>query len=208
MPSSARPWLRLLGWLFAAAMVIAFCLLRWGGAILIADEPPPGQVDAAIVLQGSMVGEKARIDGAIDLLRRGVAGQVLLSLPKESYWGQSIPPIARSYLERTYGTDLAARVNFCEIGAEVNSTLQEAHAVIPCIEEHHWHSIVVVTSNYHTRRAGMIWRGVAAHDAQLHVGIEGVPDPEFQQPWWRHRQSAKIWVMESSKLVWAALGGS
>jgi hypothetical protein len=96
-------------------------------------------------------------------------------------------------------------VDFCETGAEVNSTVQEVKAVSPCIQEHHWQSMVIVTSNYHTRRAGILWRRLTRHDPKIHIWIEGVTDPEFQQPWWRHRQSAKIWVMESSKLIWAML---
>ena len=207
MSSPARPLFRALRWLLAAAVVIALCLLRWGGDLLIASDPPPGHVDAAIVLQGSIAAEKVRIAGAINLLQRGVADRALLSVPKESYWGQSIPPVARSYLERNYGSDMAARVDFCETSGEVNSTVQEAQAVSPCIQEHHWQSIVIVTSNYHTRRAGMLWRRITRPDPKIHIWIEGVSDPEFQQPWWRHRQSAKVWVMETAKLVWAALGG-
>jgi len=207
MSSPARPLFGALRWLVAAAVVIAFCLLRWGGRLLIASDSQPEHVDAALVLQGSIAAEKARIAGAISLLQRGVADRALLSVPKESYWGQSIPPVARSYLERVYGHDIAARVDFCETSGEVNSTLQEAQAVSPCIREHHWQSIVIVTSNYHTRRAGILWRKITGPDPKIHIWIEGVTDPEFQQPWWRHRQSAKIWVMETVKLVWAALGG-
>ncbi len=208
MPSPARPWLRVLQWLLAAAAVITLGLLRWGADLLIASYAPlPERVDAAIVLQGSIVAEKARIAGAMDLLRRGVADRALLSVPKESYWGQSVPPVARSFLERTYGSDLAARVDFCETSGEVDSTVQEAQALSPCIRERHWQSIAIVTSDYHTRRAGMLWRRMTRHESNLHIWVVGVADPEFQQPWWRHRRSAKVWVMEMSKLVWASLGG-
>jgi hypothetical protein len=164
-------------------------------------------VDAGIVLQGSIAAQKVRIAGAINLLQRGVADRVLLSVPKESYWGQAIPPVARAFLERTYGAELAGRVDFCETTGEVNSTLQEAQALLACIHDHHWQSIEIVTSDYHTRRAGMLWRKVTKPDPQMHVWVEGVPDPEFQQPWWRHRQSAKVWIMESAKLVWSVFGG-
>jgi hypothetical protein len=206
MPSPIRPRLRVLRWLIAVAIVI-LCLLLWGEDLLIASDPQPAHADAAIVLQGSIAAEKVRIAGAIDLLHRGVVDRVLLSVPKESYWGQSIPPVAHSYLERLYGSDVAARVDFCETSGDVNSTAQEAQALSPCIREHHWQSVMIVSSNYHTRRAGMIWRRMTRGDANIHVWIEGVTDPEFQQPWWRHRQSAKVFVMESSKLVWTALGG-
>lgn len=212
MPSPARPLSRvvlfgLLRWLLAAAILIAICLLRWGGDLLIASDPAPPHVDAVIVLQGSIVAEKARIAGAMNLLRRGGADRALLSVPKESYWGQSIPPVARSYVERNYGSDIAARVDFCDTSEDVNSTVEEAQAVSSCIKEHHWQSIVIVTSNYHTRRAGMLWRRMARHEPKFHIWIEGVTDPDFQQPWWRHRQSAKTWLMETAKLVWSALGG-
>ena len=199
-------FLRALGWLLAILLVVTICLLLWGGTLLIADDSLPSHVDAAIALQGSMVAEKVRIAGAMDLLRQGVAGQVLLSVPKESYWGQSMPPVARAYLERNYGHDLAASVDFCDTSADVNSTEEEAQEAITCIREHHWHSIVVVTSNYHTRRARMLWRRVIKHDPDINVWVHGVTDPQFQQPWWGHRQSAKIWVMEFAKLAWAALG--
>jgi uncharacterized SAM-binding protein YcdF (DUF218 family) len=207
MPPPARPQFRVLRWLLAAAILIAICLLRWGGDLLIASDPAPQHVDAAVVLQGSIIGEKVRIADAATLLQQGIADRVLLSLPKESYWGQSIPPVARSYLQRTYGNDLAARVDFCETSEDVNSTVQEAQALLPCIQQHHWHSIMIVTSNYHTRRAGMLWGRIIRSDPDVHLWVEGVPDPEFQQPWWRHRRSAKTWVTETAKLIWTLLGG-
>jgi len=183
-------------------------LLRWGSDLLIVSEPAPVHVDAAIVLQGSMVAEKVRIAGAVSLLQRGLSDRVLLSVPKESYWGQAVPPVARVFFERTYGTDAAAHVDFCETGAEVNSTLQEAQALSACVEEHHWHAVAIVTSDYHTRRAGILWRRtLKGRSAGVSVWIDGVADPEFQQPWWRHRQSAKIWVMEFWKLGWSIMGG-
>jgi hypothetical protein len=165
----------------------------------------PAHADAAIVLQGSIAAEKVRIARAIDLLQQRRVDQVLISLPKESYWGQSIPSVARSYLERNYGNDVAGQVVFCETSDDVNSTGQEASAVRSCLQDHHWQSIVIVTSNYHTRRARMIWRRATRHDQNIHISVEGVSDPDFQHPWWRHRQSAKIWLLETMKLVSATL---
>jgi uncharacterized SAM-binding protein YcdF (DUF218 family) len=208
MPSLPRKISRTWWWVVAACVVLVLVLLEWGGDLLIVSEPAPQHVDAAIVLQGSIIAEKVRVAGAVSLLQQGLSDRVLLSLPRESYWGQSIPPLARAFIERNYGSDAAARVEFCDTGADVNSTLQEAQALSRCIEEHHWHAIAIVTSDYHTRRARMIWRRtLKKHNPGVRLWIDGVADPEFQQPWWRHRQSAKIWLMEFSKLIWAALGG-
>ena len=195
-------------WFLAAAAAITLMLLVWGSDLLIAVDSMPSHVDAAVVLQGSIVAEKARIAGGMSFLQRGIAERVLLSVPKESYWGQSMPPVARSYLERTYGADLASRVDFCETSAEANSTEQEAEAALACVQEHRWRAIAVVTSDYHTRRAGILWRRtMKRHEQTVSVSIEGIADPEFQKPWWRHRQSAKIWLGESLKLAWTMLGG-
>jgi len=203
-----RSVFRILKWLVAAAFVIALVVLLWGDRLVIAVDPMPSHVDAAIVLQGSIAAEKVRIAGAMNLLQRGIADRVLLSVPKESYWGQSIPAVARAYIERTYGNDLAARVDFCELSSEVNSSAQEAEAAIGCIEEHHLRSIAVVTSEYHTRRARRLWRRtIKRRAAAVDVSMESVADPEFQRPWWRHRQAAKIWLGESLKLAWTMLGG-
>src|SRR5579863_4117708 len=176
-----------LRWLVVAAVVIVLCTLRWGGDLLITSDLAPAHADAAIVLQGSIIAQKVRIAGAMNLLQRGIVDRALISVPQESYWGQSIPPVARAYLERTYGRDLSDRVDFCESSGDVNSTRQEAQAVLPCIQQHRWQSIAIVTSDYHTRRAGMIWRKIARQDPRLRVWMVGVTDPEFQQPWWRHR---------------------
>src|ERR1700722_11747335 len=80
----ARPSFRfpVLRWLLAAAIVLALCLMRFGGDLLVASDPAPGHVDAGIVLQGSIAAQKVRIAGAVNLLQRGVADRVLVSVPK------------------------------------------------------------------------------------------------------------------------------
>ena len=198
-------------WTIALACVALFVLavLHWGGSLLIAADPLPAHAQAAVVLQGSIVGEKARLDGALQLAAQGIVDRVLVSVPRESYWGQAIPPVARQFIERNYGAALADRVNFCETGAGVDSTQQEAAAVIPCIQQQGWRSILVVTSNYHTRRAGSIWRKqMRKDDPGTTIWIYGVPDPDFRmQGWWHDRRSAKTWFFETTKLVWTWIGG-
>lgn len=193
--------------LFAVAILAAVGFFIWGDRILIFSEPLPKHADAAVVLQGSMIAENARIAGALNLLRQGIAGRVLLGVPKQSYWGLAIAPIARTYLEKNYGNDLAARVDFCETGNEVDSTWQEAQTLSVCIREHDWQSVVLVTSNYHTRRAHVVWMKTMRNNSSTRIWVDGVADPEFQRPWWRHRQSAKIWFFETTKLIWTILGG-
>jgi uncharacterized SAM-binding protein YcdF (DUF218 family) len=193
--------------LSAAALLLALGLLFFGDRMLIFKQPLPEHADAAVVLQGSMVAEKARMAGAMNLLQRNLADRILLSLPKQSYWGQTIAPMARAYLEKNYGSDFAARVDFCETGSAVDSTWQEAQVLSSCIRAHGWHSIVIVTSDYHARRSRMIWMKTVGNNANPRMWIDGVADLEFQRPWWRHRKSAKVWFFEMTKLIWTICGG-
>ena len=185
------------------AAVMLFALLHWGGDLLVSsDGPLSAHPDAAVVLQGSLMGERARLAEAMALLQQGVPGRVLLSVPGESYWGAPVPPMARVYLEKNYGVEAAARVDFCETGADVNSTEEEARALDNCVKQHGWKSIVVVTSDYHTRRAGMIWRRtLKQQDPSLKLWIHAASDPEFQaRGWWRKRIYAKTWLLKFRKI--------
>lgn len=199
--------LRYIFWSFCAVALLAASLLRWGSHLLISDEPLSLPVDRAVVLQGSVLGEKARVAGAVRLLRQGATNRILLSVPQETYWGQPVAPIAYANIEKIYGAETARRVDFCET-KNVDSTEEEAKALVSCIQDHGWHSITVVTSDYHTRRAGIIWRRTLRQQhASVQLWIHAVADPEFRASgWWRDRQSAKTGLMEAMKLLWTLAG--
>jgi len=194
-------------WLVGIFVVLTVCLLRWGGYLPVAGDSMPAHVDAAVVLQGSIASVNARIAAAMAMLQRGSANRVVISVPKESYWGQEIPPIAIPYLEKKYGADLAARVEFCNTDPDLTSDQQEPRALSRCVEEHGWKSIALVTSNYQSRRVRMIWRKTLVEDdASVYVSVQGVPEPEYQpRGWWRQRLYAETWLRESAKLAWASL---
>jgi len=193
-------------WPAAVLLVLGFCFLHWAGFLLVKSDPLPAKADVAVALQGSISAQSGRLDGAMQLLRQNIVARALVSVPKQSYWGESLPPVARKYLETRYGSDLATRVDFCETGTEIDSTEQEAAALQDCIHQHTWKSIVVVTSDYHTRRAGLIW-GKSVNGGER-VWIHGVADPDFQaRGWWRTRRYAKTWFFEFLKLSWQYLFG-
>ncbi len=188
--------------LFIAAAAVV--LLRWGGEVLVSSDNMPAHADAAVILQGSMAGEIARVAGAVRLLQRNIPAQAVLSVPERSYWGASVPDQARDYLQRTYGADIAGRFVFCETGPNVDSTRDEAEALLPCIRQHGWRTVVIVTSDYHSRRAGFLWRRIVRKSGlPVQLWIDGVPDPEFRaRGWWRNRTWAKTWYEEAGKSIW------
>lgn len=194
-------------WLVGIFAVLVVCLLRWGGYVLVAGDSVPDHVDAAVVLQGSIAAENARTAAAMALLQRGSANRIAISVPRESYWGEEIPAIARPYLEKKYGIELAGRVDFCNTEPDVISAQQEAQALSTCIQEHGWRSVALLTSNYQSRRVRVIWRKTLIKgDTSVYVSVEGVPDPAYQaRGWWRQRLYAETWLRESAKLAWASL---
>src|SRR6202045_4832221 len=71
---------RWLLWLLAAVILVLVYFLRFGGELLVAGDSMPKNANAAVILQGSTTGEKARIAGAMRLLQQGVVNQALLSV--------------------------------------------------------------------------------------------------------------------------------
>lgn len=199
-----RTWILLLGAILALFLIFV-ATLHWGGYLLVTSKELPPHADGAIILQASLPSENARIAGAADLLRQGLVANVLLSIPQEGYWGQSFPDVAHAYLERQYGRDFGDRFGFCVTGPNVDSTEDEARAVMPCIKGHHWLSFIVVTSNFHSRRAGMIWRRTwKGSQPTVRIWLDPVQDPSFRPSgWWRSRRYAKTWLLESAKLLWS-----
>jgi hypothetical protein len=182
-------------------------LLKWGGHLLIFDQPLPSHIDCAVVLQGSILGEKARIAGAVRLVQQGISDKILISVPKESYWGQPMAPIAYAYNEKLYGREIADHFVFCETNDDVDSTEDESKVLFDCIQAQGWKSIAVVTSDYHTRRAGIIWRQLLRQrHSSIQLWVHAVSDPEFHaSAWWRDRRSAKYWFLECTKLLWTII---
>jgi len=204
------PIMRRRAWIMAAVLLMFFlgilATLHWGGYLLISNDVLPSHADGAVILQASVISEEVRIAGAVRLLQHGVVDHIILSIPKTGYWDQSFPSLARTYLEKHYGHDTASRFQFCET-VNIDSTEQEAMAIMPCIRQYHWSSIIVVTSNFHSRRAGLIWRRTWKHaQPPVQMWVDGVDDPLFQPAgWWHHRRYAKTWLFESSKLLWAVI---
>jgi uncharacterized SAM-binding protein YcdF (DUF218 family) len=78
---------------------------------------------------------------------------------------------------------------------DADNTKEEAEALAPLVTEHHWHSVIVVTSNYHTRRARYIFQRIFPSDVTVRIASarDGDFDPDH---WWEHRKSLKSFVRE------------
>jgi uncharacterized SAM-binding protein YcdF (DUF218 family) len=159
---------------------------------------PPEKSDVAIVLGGDGFGN--RIVKAGELVREGYAPKVLVSGPAGIY-GFHEDQLAIPFAEKA-GYSASYFLGFPN---ESRSTQEEAYAIVPELRRLGVHTILLVTSDYHTRRAGRIYRK-AAPDLEFHV--VAAPDKYFTPDgWWKNREARKIFVIEWMKTVaeWVGL---
>ena len=184
-------------WLLLGAVVAVLLLVTrvyWLSALggyLIHDQVP-APADMVVVLAGDYFGN--RILTAAELVRRGLAPKALISGPGDVY-GQYESDLAIAFAVR-HGFPESYFVAFPN---DARSTAAEADAVIPELRKLHAHRIEIVTSNFHTRRAGNIYRA-RADDLDFHM--IGAPDTYFSRDgWWKNREGRKTLLTEWEKTV-------
>jgi uncharacterized SAM-binding protein YcdF (DUF218 family) len=149
------------------------------------------------VLAGDYSGN--RILTAGDLVRRGFASKALVSGPSGEYGlhetDLAIPFAVRHGYPESY---------FIPLPNDARSTAAEADDMIAALGRFHAHTIDIVTSNYHTRRAGNIYH---AKRPDLQIRVIAAPDPYFTPDgWWKTRDGRKTFLLEWMKTVATWLG--
>jgi len=157
-------------------------------------EDPLDKADALIVL-GDDNFYADRATRAAELFREGKAPLVVAS-------GRRLRPTAgmaelmeHDLVER--GVPKGKILRFPQDG---DSTQEEAEALAKLAKTKNWHKGIVVTSNYHTRRARYIFRRVFPQGIEVRVASarDGDFDPEN---WWAKRKSTKLFMRELAGMV-------
>jgi len=83
---------------------------------------------------------------------------------------------------------------------DADGTKEEAEALAKLAKSKKWRKVIVVTSNYHTRRARYIFRKVFPQDIETRVASarDGDFDPEL---WWEKRKSTKELMREFAGML-------
>lgn len=190
------PGVLLLAGLAVIAVVFRAQLLGAMGAYLVRAAPPQ-QADAALVLAGD--GWGYRILTAAQLARDGFVPRVLVSGPDGAYGlhecDLAIPFAVKHGYSESY---------FVHLENSARSTASEAQALLPVIRRMGFRRVILVTSNYHTRRAGAIYRKLAP---DLTILTVAAPDESFTpNGWWHSREGQKTFVIEWEKTVASWMG--
>ncbi len=166
-------------------------VLRAAGTVFINDGPPV-RADYILVLAGDGVGN--RILKAAELAREGFAPAVLVSNGGH-YYGHTESELETEFaIQHGYSPDLLI---VCRWNA--NSTVEEARRAIGELRRRGAHKAIVVTSLWHTARAGRIYRRMAP-DLEFHM--VGAFDRNWHDgDWWIDREGRKTFFMEGSKTI-------
>jgi uncharacterized SAM-binding protein YcdF (DUF218 family) len=174
-----------------------FVLSGLGDALVRSEQP--ASADAIVVLAGDSRGY--RITKACELLQAGHAPVALISGPMDIY-GKNEADLAIGYAVAR-GCP-AQKLEAVVIDAL--STDEEADEFAPVLQRRGVHSLLLVTSNYHTARAGRIFAGRLGSGVQ--VKVVAAPDKYFTPDgWWKNREGRKTAFFEFTKTVagWAGL---
>jgi uncharacterized SAM-binding protein YcdF (DUF218 family) len=175
-----------------AAVVVAGLLFFFtSGRFLIVNEPE--RADVIVVLAGEWDARPAR---ALQLLHENYASKVILDVPGNvKIYDRSLLEIAQGYVDKL---PEAKFISICPIFGL--STKTEAHDVARCLQPMGVHRVLVVTSEFHTRRARSIFR----HElSNYEISVAAAYDArQFGVAWWENRQWAKIDFDEWIRTVW------
>jgi DUF218 domain len=182
-----RSWLLALGVMAALAAGLA----AKAGSFLIVDAPRPS--DVILVLAGET---DRRPERALQLLAQGYGRRVVLDVPTNA----KLYEFTQIQLAQKYIQDLpqGAAVTVCPIDGL--STRDESKDAKKCLAGDGGKSVLIVTSDFHTRRALDIFqREVPGHKYSVAAARDA---EQFGARWWTHRQWAKTLVNEWLRLIW------
>ncbi|MBZ5615328.1 MAG: YdcF family protein [Acidobacteriia bacterium] len=170
---------------------ILVALATQAARFLVVDEP--AKSDAIVVLAGETNVRPAR---ALELLRLGFAPRLFLDAQtRDLIYDQRLTDIAQRYVN---ALPEANQISVCPVVGF--STNAEADDVNRCLQPLGARRVLIVTSDYHTRRALMIFHH-RLPQYQFHVTAARNP-LQFGEAWWTHREWAKVTFDEWSKMLW------
>jgi uncharacterized SAM-binding protein YcdF (DUF218 family) len=171
--------------------IIAIILLRHAGSFLVVNNPEPS--DLILVLAGG--DNDLRYRNGVRLMREGYAPRLILDVfGRGRTFGRLDVDLAEELLERT----TPGQSTVCSLWE--SSTYDEARYVEPCLASAGVKSVLIVTSEYHTRRA----RDIFLHRLpQYHFSFYAASDSYyFGTRWWTNRQWAKTTLSEWERYLW------
>ena len=189
----------------AFLLLVCLWLIAWLGARALIVSAPLEHADAIVVLSGSSTLAE-RTQHAARLYSQNRASKILLTTDNHQ-GGWSTSEQRNPYFHEIAVKELT-RLGVPEQNVEVvrppvNSTWDEAQVISEYSKNHNLHSIIIVTSGYHSRRALRTFRTLVQNPTE--VGIDPV-ETGIQTPrpatWWMYPRGWQLVFVEYLKLIY------
>jgi uncharacterized SAM-binding protein YcdF (DUF218 family) len=136
-----------------------------------------------------------RATRASQVYRQGLASLVVASGRRLRPYAGIAELIEHDLIERGVPKD-----KILKVAHDADNTREEAKTLAQVAKQKRWRSVIVVTSNFHTRRARYIFSHVFPQDVS--VRVTGARDGDFDpESWWEKRISVKDLVREMAGMV-------
>jgi uncharacterized SAM-binding protein YcdF (DUF218 family) len=159
-------------------------LMRFVGQLWVVDEPAERADVIAVLGDDNYTGDRAA--HAAELYRAGLAPQVIAS-------GRLLRPYAgiAELIERDLESRGVPAASIVKFSHRAGDTREEAEALQELVASRGWKRVLVVTSNYHTRRTRFIFGRVFPPGVTVHLSAAN--DSGFDPSrWWETRLGQKL----------------
>ncbi len=179
--------------ILAGILLLLALFLAFAGRLLIVEQPQLS--DAIVVLAG---GRDNRYDKGLQMLGKGYGKVLFLDARTDVVqFGRTPFNMGQEFIQRSAGS-LLDKTRMCPIRG--NSTYEEAEHIADCLRPTGARRVLLVTSEFHTRRSFQIVR-VRLPQYQWSVAA-AYNSFDFGVNWWQHREWAKTTLLEWTKLIW------
>ena len=175
-----------------------YYLSAMGRYLIVSD--PLARADAIIVLAGGAPKDE-RLLQAIKLWEAGKAPHVVLSA-RLADWQSIEDHTSWRHAKKLRLLPDSALSAFTH---EADSTKEEAKLVLSFVREQGYRSVIIVTSNFHTRRSKKVYQEQWA-SADVNFRISAAPTSKFRpDDWWTRRTDSRTFFYEFTKTIWYTL---
>ena len=176
------------------AVLIGIIGLNLGKFLVESDKLE--KADAIAVFSGD---SGARTERAVELLKEGYGDYLILS------GGKVYDDVTMAELMKNNAIKLGVDESKILIDDEASTTNENAEFTTNIIEENNFKSVIVVTSDYHTRRSKLAMEKALENTLidgeEVEVTVTPSKEEKFTTKWWRSGNSVLMVISEYLKLM-------
>ena len=164
--------------------------LRAMGYYLVIQHTPQ-KTDAIVVLSG---GKSHRVNMGATLYQKGFAPKIIMT-------GGYLHQISIPYLMKQEAIKKGVPSQNILLETNSQSTYDHPKFIHPILDKNNIHSITLVTSKFHTRRALQSFKKYYKN-SDLKIFIVGAEDKIDYENWWSDHNMTESILIEWAKIIW------